>query len=111
MASWFRFVIRTRSRNACGSYWRIADCSAALRKPNFFIIGAPKCGTSSMASYLREHPQVFFPEHKEPHFFNTGTGFRSVRSESHYYALFRYAGPQHIAVGEGTALYLYSDVA
>ncbi len=64
-----------------------------------------------MANYLREHPRVFFPELKEPFFFNTDMRFRSVRSESRYYALFRDAGPRHIAVGEGTTLYLYSDVA
>ena len=26
--------------------------------PDFFIIGAPKCGTSSLATWLREHPQA-----------------------------------------------------
>jgi hypothetical protein len=79
--------------------------------PNFFIIGAPKCGTTSLANYLRAHPQVFFPEHKEPHFFNTDMRYMTVRSESHYYALFRSTGPQHTAIGEGSALYLYSDAA
>ncbi len=32
-----------------------------MRKPNFFIVGAPKCGTTSMAEYLRQHPDVFMP--------------------------------------------------
>lgn len=37
--------------------------------PNFLILGAPKCGTRSMYTYLRQHPDIFMPEVKEPHFF------------------------------------------
>ena len=40
-------------------------------RPNFFIVGAPKCGTSSLHEYLRRHPDVFLPEFKEPKFFCT----------------------------------------
>jgi len=28
-------------------------------KPNLFIVGAPKCGTTSLYEYLRTHPAVF----------------------------------------------------
>ena len=38
------------------------------RRPNFFIVGAPKSGTTAMADYLREHPEVFFSDPKEPFF-------------------------------------------
>lgn len=37
--------------------------------PNLFIVGAVKCGTTSLYAYLRQHPEIFFPEMKEPHFF------------------------------------------
>lgn len=37
--------------------------------PNFIIIGAPKCGTTSLASYLSTHPDVFFSPWKEPNYF------------------------------------------
>jgi Sulfotransferase domain len=37
--------------------------------PNAFIIGAPKCGTTSLWLYLREHPEVSFAREKEPDFF------------------------------------------
>jgi hypothetical protein len=40
-----------------------------IRKPNFFIVGAPKCGTTSMANYLSWHPRVFVSAVKEPHYF------------------------------------------
>lgn len=39
--------------------------------PNFFIVGAPKCGTTAWATYLSNHPDIFVPKAKEPHFFTT----------------------------------------
>jgi len=41
-----------------------------LLLPNFFILGAAKAGTTSLYYYLRQHPQVFLSEVKEPHFFD-----------------------------------------
>lgn len=41
-----------------------------MNKPNFFLIGAPKCGTTSLYYYLKEHSDVFLPEIKEQHFFS-----------------------------------------
>lgn len=38
-------------------------------KPDFFIVGAAKCGTSSLANYLSQHPDVGFSLHKEPNYF------------------------------------------
>ena len=38
--------------------------------PNFILIGAQKSGTSSMFSYLRQHPQIIRPIFKEPYFFD-----------------------------------------
>lgn len=35
-----------------------------------FIVGAPRCGTTSLARYLRKHPDVCFASTKEPHFFS-----------------------------------------
>ena len=39
------------------------------RVPSFFLVGAPKAGTTSVAHYLAQHPDVFVPSVKEPHFF------------------------------------------
>lgn len=39
-------------------------------KPNLFIVGAPKAGTSSLYSYLSKHPDIFVPEVKETHHFS-----------------------------------------
>lgn len=38
--------------------------------PNFLIIGAAKCGTTSLYHQLRQHPDIFMPENKEPTFFS-----------------------------------------
>jgi hypothetical protein len=34
-----------------------------------FVVGAPRCGTTTMARWLQAHPQVLFPFVKEPHYF------------------------------------------
>jgi hypothetical protein len=39
------------------------------RGPDFFLIGAPKCGTSALADYLGQHPEVGMCPRKESHFF------------------------------------------
>lgn len=38
--------------------------------PDFYIIGAPKCGTTALFTYLSQLPKVFMPENKEPHHFS-----------------------------------------
>ncbi len=38
--------------------------------PDFLIIGAAKCGTTSMYAYISEHPQVLPAMRKEVRFFN-----------------------------------------
>ncbi len=82
-----------------------------MKKPNFFIIGAPKCGTSSLAAWLSEHPRIFFSRFKEPSFFSTDRKFVGRFTLREYEAMFEDAGPSHVAVGEGSTQYLLSRVA
>jgi hypothetical protein len=35
-----------------------------------FIVGAPRCGTTTLAGFLQQHPKVCFSAVKEPHFFS-----------------------------------------
>ena len=43
-----------------------------MRRPDFFIVGAPKCGTTAIKRYLEHHPDIFMPLLDiEPHFFGT----------------------------------------
>ena len=81
-------------------------------KPNFFIIGAPKCGTTSLAAWLSEHPSVFMSTPKEPQYFSRDIPVpTAVRNPAAYQRLFAKAGPQHHAIGEASTSYLRSRVA
>lgn len=82
-----------------------------MRRPNFFVIGAPKCGTTSLATWLSEHPEVFFSAVKEPHYFNFDYGDRTFRTLDKYESLFCGVRNCHLAVGEGSVRYLYSRTA
>ncbi len=85
-----------------------------MKKPNFFIIGAPKCGTTSLAAILENHPQIFFSPEKEPHFFGKDIGCARDSgsiSRRQYERLFMNATDEHKAVGEGSVYYLHSKVA
>jgi hypothetical protein len=44
-------------------------CQSAL--PNFFIVGAPRCGTTSLFDAIGRHPDVFCCPVKEPNHFAT----------------------------------------
>jgi hypothetical protein len=76
------------SRN--GTSQRVKLLGSELRKPNFFILGAPKCGTTSLAEWLGTHPNIFLSAVKEPHFFNTDDR-RGVMTLATYEDLFRLA--------------------
>ena len=54
-----------------------------MRKTDFFIVGAPKCGTTALAWYLRDRPDVFMLKPKEPHYFADDLpNYRAVSNES-----------------------------
>jgi hypothetical protein len=40
-------------------------------KPNFFIVGAAKAGTTSLYYYLNQHPEIFLSPLKEPNYFSS----------------------------------------
>jgi len=81
-----------------------------MKKPNFFIVGAPKCGTTALYEYLKSHPQVFLSKPKEPHYFadDFGDRFRICTDEETYLTKFFAGANTHNAVGEASAAYLYS---
>ncbi|MGZ8474920.1 MAG: sulfotransferase family protein [Candidatus Limnocylindria bacterium] len=82
-----------------------------MPKPDFFIVGAPRSGTTAMYEYLRRHPQVFMPEHKEPQYFGADLAhLHDPLTEEEYLRLFRAAKPGQ-RVGEATTWYLYSRTA
>lgn len=84
--------------------------------PDFYIIGAPKCGTTALFTYLGQHPGVFLPHNKEPHHFSPDIYTiplpvrRSIPDRAAYEALFSEA-PEDALIGEGSTWYLFSEVA
>ena len=87
--------------------------SDTRKYPNFFIVGAPRCGTTSMYEYLREHPQIFMPNVKEPHYFGkdlTRIGNAYKWTESEYLNLFKEV-KNEIAIGEASPHYLFSELS
>lgn len=86
-------------------------------RPDFFIPGAPKSGTSSMYEYLRQHPEIYFPSLKEPRYFATDqdSGFARdgaffVRTEEEYLALYRGVRAER-RIGDASVQYLSSRAA
>ncbi len=82
------------------------------KKPNFFIVGAPKCGTTAMNNYLAEHPEIFIPDIKEVHFFGRDLNITkgALRDERAYLELFSGAKGEK-RLGEASVWYLYSKTA
>lgn len=84
-------------------------------QPDFFILGGPKCGTTALAIYLDQHPDVLFSYPKEPNFFNKYFSNKYRKAPESFqkylqnYFLTDKKDPK--AVGEGTVWYLYSEVA
>lgn len=71
-------------------------------KPNFLIIGAAKCATTTLWETFRRHPQIFMPEMKEPLFFSRDDMF--ALGWSWYEGLFS-EGDGKVAIGEATTCY------
>ena len=74
--------------------------------PNFLIIGAAKSGTTSLAHYLRAHPQAFMPR-LEPHSFTAERRWKL--GQAWYENQFKAAG-NAVAVGETSASYSRSPL-
>jgi hypothetical protein len=61
-----------------------------VKRPDFFIVGAFKAGTTALYEYLRAHPQIFMSVPKEPMYFGQDLTPRYTRmTEDEYVALFQ----------------------
>jgi len=90
--------------------------------PNFLLVGAAKCGTSSLHKYLDQHPDVFMSKVKEPRFISSqvtpfplnGPGDHKVeawyvKKYADYVKLFEEAR-DYPAIGESSADTLYFHI-
>ncbi|MDA1076371.1 MAG: sulfotransferase, partial [Proteobacteria bacterium] len=83
---------------------------------DFFIVGAPRCGTTAMSSYLAEHGQVNFSDPKEPLFFCSDMpGVQHARDlagyENDFFAKSNSEVDNRRLRGEGSVWYLFSETA
>jgi len=83
-----------------------------MHYPNFFIVGMPRSGTTSLYTYLKQHPEVYLSILKEPHFFSTDLTSIPVyvKDENEYLGLFNSVKNEKI-IGEASVWYLMSKVA
>ena len=82
-----------------------------MKRPDFFIVGAPKSGTTALNHYLSLHPDIFVPKRNELHYFGSDlamTGPRLTLAE--YESYFEPASPAQ-KVGEASVWYLFSERA
>jgi hypothetical protein len=88
------------------------DARPDIRLPGFFIVGAPKCGTTSLATYLRAHGGIFMSAVKEPNYFCfDAPGLRDMYDRPETYGrLFARARPEQLC-GEASTSYLFSTAA
>ena len=92
-----------------------------MNKPNFFIVGQPKSGSTALHQFLGEHPEIYMANIKAPHYFchdfhDESDNFHNMnlyfdyRSKDTYLKLFDRAESAKI-IGESSDHYLYSTVA
>ena len=79
-----------------------------------FIVGAPRCGTTTLASFLQQHPDVCFSAVKEPHFFSrdevaglSGDDLRRAVEEEYWARFFGHCEGNPKLYAEGSVTYLY----
>lgn len=89
-----------------------------MRTPDFFLVGAPKSGTTAMHHFLYQHPEIFmiklrdsygWNEGKELHFFGSDL-FSNWRTKEKYLSFFSEARNEK-RVGDTDVFYLYSKKA
>ena len=81
-------------------------------KPNLFIVGAPKCGTTTLYNALKQNPDILMCEEKEPHFFCNDLKISKYKSIIEYEKLFNSSNYNcKKIIGEASATYLFSKVA
>jgi hypothetical protein len=83
-----------------------------MRKPNLFIVGMPKCGTTAMAEYLRQHPNIFMTTPKDINFFTKEVhpSYQYAKTIDDYMNLFKNCTAEHLVLGEASVRYcLYSE--
>ncbi len=81
-----------------------------FKKPSFFIVGAPKSGTTALQTYLREHVEIFMPR-GEMNFLSKDLYSSTDYKTTEEYLKAFVPAPQRTVIGEKSVWYLYSKTA
>ena len=54
-----------------------------VKKPNLFLLGAAKCGTTTLQDALDQHPEIFMTKIKSPTYFCDG--FQLIKDPIEYF--------------------------
>ena len=76
--------------------------------PNVFLVGAAKSGTTSLATMLSRHREVYLPSTKEPEFFSFDSNFG--RGLDWYKELYREAGNAKVVLDASTGYSRYPEI-
>jgi hypothetical protein len=81
-------------------------------KPDFFIIGGQRCGTTALSNYLDEHPEICISRPKEPHYFATDfPAIQKVKTFDKYQMTFSHCQGEIRRFGDASTGYLFSNEA
>ena len=85
------------------------NLSKPERFPDFFLVGAPRCGTTALSRYLTRNPQICFSRPKEPHYFTqlSDTPSTDELKKNYLDRCYTHCTSAHRAIGEGSVSYLY----
>ncbi|MFM7016099.1 MAG: sulfotransferase domain-containing protein [Bacteroidota bacterium] len=75
------------------------------KEPNFFVIGAAKCGTTTLYDFLEQHPEVYMSPIKEPHFFCSDIRIENFSDEYKKYVFSRGINIQEYVAGDMSKKY------
>ncbi len=85
-----------------------------MSKVDFFIVGAPKCGTTALAQVLAQNPNIVISDPKEPHYFctdlNTGD-CRLANDGEYHHRYFPKQKADDTLWGDASVWHMYSEVA
>jgi Sulfotransferase domain len=81
--------------------------------PGFFVVGAPRCGTTAVSKALAENPRISFSKPKEPHYFlEPRPGMSPIDLRRQYLSRYHHElTAEHQAIGDGSVSYLYEPDA
>ncbi len=89
-----------------------AKSLAIPKQPDFFIVGAPRCGTTALDGYLSKHPDIYMAQ-KEMHHFGSDLRFgpQFYRRDRDAYLSEFGAWNGQARAGEASVWYLFSKQA